>query len=174
MQKLFVCCFLIFFSLNFTATAAKNFNEPTDKASKDPYVQLVRKMTKYADKFQGVPYVWGGTKPDGFDCSGFVRYVFAKFDMSLYQNSTGLAEVGYDVDVQQAYVGDLIFFTRSTSNGAPVGHVGIVVSNDENGIRFIHASSSRGITYDYLSDSYFTNRFVGVKRVIDVLKDFGY
>lgn len=174
MKKLFFCFFLIFFSVNFSTEAATRFNEPTEESSKDPYVQLVQQMTKYAKKFQGVPYVWGGTKPDGFDCSGFVRYVFARFDMSLYQNSTGLAEVGYDVEANQAYVGDLVFFTRSTENGAPVGHVGIVVSNDENGIRFIHASSSRGVTYDYLSDSYFTNRFVGVKRVIDVLKDFGY
>jgi cell wall-associated NlpC family hydrolase len=94
--------------------------------------------------------------------------------MPLTQNSRQLSEIGYDVDTQQAYIGDLIFFSISRREGAPVGHVGIVVSNNDNGIRFIHASTSRGVTYDYLSDSYFTERFVGVKRVIDVLNDFGY
>jgi cell wall-associated NlpC family hydrolase len=94
--------------------------------------------------------------------------------MPLTHSSLELSAVGYDVDTQQAYTGDLIFFSRSSKDSAPVGHVGIIVSNDEKGIRFIHASTSRGVTYDYLSSSYFSQRFVGVKRVVDVLKDFGY
>lgn len=172
MQKVFVISLIAFLSLSFITKAEGVYNDPVEEVTKDPYVHLVEQLTKYAKKFRGVPYVWGGTKPNGFDCSGFVRYVFAKFDMPLTQNSRQLSEIGYDVDTQQAYVGDLIFFTRSRKNNAPVGHVGIVVSNDENGVRFIHASSSRGVTYDYLSDTYFSERFVGVKRVIDSLNDF--
>jgi cell wall-associated NlpC family hydrolase len=174
MQKVFICCFIAFLSLSFTVNAATKVNDPISETSRDPYIRLVKQLTKYANKFRGVPYVWGGTEPNGFDCSGFVRYVFARFDMPLTQNSRQLSEIGYDVDTQQAYIGDLIFFSISRREDAPVGHVGIVVSNNDNGIRFIHASTSRGVTYDYLSDSYFTERFVGVKRVIDVLNDFGY
>ncbi|MFB0945420.1 MAG: cell wall-associated NlpC family hydrolase [Spirosomataceae bacterium] len=174
MQKFFVISFAAFLSLSFTSNATPVFDNPVEEVIKDPYVHLVQQLTKYAKKFMGVPYVWGGTQPNGFDCSGFVRYVFARFDMPLSHNSRQLSEIGYDVDIQQAYVGDLIFFSTSRRDNAPVGHVGIIVSNDEDGIRFIHASTSRGVTYDYLSESYFTDRFVGVKRVIDALKDFGY
>ena len=173
MQKIFVITLLTCLTFSSTSFAVPSSNEPSEETDKDPYVHLVKQLTKYAQKFRGVPYVWGGSKPSGFDCSGFVSYVFAKFDMPLTHSSRELSKIGYDVDTQQAYVGDLIFFARSRGSNAPIGHVGIVVSNDENGIRFIHASSSRGVTYDYLSDAYFSQRFVGVKRVIDALKDFG-
>lgn len=172
MPKFFVITFIFCFTLSSSSYAVLSTNEPIATADKDPYVQLVEQLTKYAKKFRGVPYVWGGTKPSGFDCSGFVRYVFAKFDMPLTHSSRELSEVGYDVETQQAYTGDLIFFSRSSKGNAPVGHVGIVVSNDENGIRFIHASTSQGVTYSYLSESYYSQRFVGVKRVVDILKDF--
>lgn len=174
MQRLFVITFFTCLTFNVSSLATPSSNNLIENNDEDPYIQLVEHLTKYAKKFRGVPYVWGGTKPSGFDCSGFVRYVFAKFDMPLTHSSRELSEVGYEVDTQQAYAGDLIFFSRSSKDGSPVGHVGIVVSNDEKGIRFIHASTSRGVIFSYLSEGYYSERFVTVKRVVDVLKDFGY
>lgn len=172
MNKFTVIIFLTCLTFTLPSVAASKGNIPAEKAKKDPYVTLVEQLAKYANRFKGVPYVWGGTKPSGFDCSGFVRYVFAKFDMPLVHSSRQLSEIGYEVDTRQAFVGDLIFFSSSRKAGSPIGHVGIIVSNDDNGIKFIHASTSQGVTYSYLSERYYAERFVGVKRVIDALKDF--
>lgn len=174
MNKFTVIIFLTCLTFTYPSVAVISGNISPEKAENDPYVKLVEQLAKYANRFKGVPYVWGGSKPSGFDCSGFVRYVFAKFDMPIAHSSRQLSEIGYDVDKGQAYVGDLIFFSSSRKAGSPIGHVGIIVSNDENGIRFIHASTSQGVIYSYLNESYYTERFVGVKRVIDALKDFGY
>lgn len=174
MPKFFFNTILIFLTFGSASFATLPPNDPVEVATDDPYIQLVEQLTKYANRFRGTPYVWGGSKPSGFDCSGFVRYVFAKFDMPLAHSSRELAQLGYDVDLQQAFVGDLIFFSQSTQSNAPINHVGIVVSNDENGIRFIHASTSRGVIYSNLNETYYRQRFVGVKRVVDVLKDFSF
>ncbi len=174
MPKYFFSTILVFLAFSSASLATLAPKDPIKIADEDPYIQLVKQLTKYANRFRGVPYVYGGSKPNGFDCSGFVSYVFAKFDMPLAHSSRELAQLGYNVDLQQAFVGDLIFFSQSTRSGTPINHVGIIVSNDENGVRFIHASTSRGVIYSYLSETYYQQRFVGVKRVIDVLKDFGY
>lgn len=154
-------------------------NEPINKTSKetgkDPYVLLVEQLTSYAKKFRGVPYVWGGTRPTGFDCSGFVRYVFAKFDMSISHSSKELAEIGYVVEPEQAFAGDLIFFRSSRNPASQISHVGIVISNDgKSGVRFMHAASSKGVTQSSLSEKYYTEHFVCIKRVVDVLNNYSY
>ncbi|WP_052398935.1 C40 family peptidase [Geomicrobium sp. JCM 19039] len=96
----------------------------------------------------GTPYSWGGTTPAGFDCSGFLNYVFAQNGQSLPRTTQAIYDAGTPVSAPA--VGDLVFFqgTYNTSNTAT--HAGIYIGGNE----FIHASSS-GVRIDNLSSNYY-------------------
>ncbi|CDF59415.1 C40 family peptidase [Thermobrachium celere] len=86
-------------------------------------------VIEYAMRFLGTPYVWGGTTPSGFDCSGFVKYVYSHFGINLPRTSREQATVGQAVSLSEAQPGDLVFFH------SPISHVGIYVGNG----MYIHA-----------------------------------
>lgn len=134
-----------------------------------PHKYFLKRLTRHAKRFNGSPYIYGGTQPDGFDCSGYVRYIFAEFDLKLNQNSSGLAKLGREIPKNQAEAGDLIFFDTKKYNDQ-VGHVGIVISNTEKGIEFIHASTSRGVIQSFLHEKYYREHLLGIHRVLDDLK----
>jgi cell wall-associated NlpC family hydrolase len=109
---------------------------------------------------RGVPYKNGGTDPNGFDCSGFTQYVFAKYGVSLPREVRDQFKTGTAVDRGTLEPGDLIFFT-TTEAGA--SHVGIAVGGDE----FVHAPSTSGVVrVERFSSSYWAPRFIGVRRVL--------
>lgn len=110
-------------------------------------------------QYIGVKYVYGGTTPSGFDCSGFVQYVFAKNGISLPRVSRDQYHEGTSVSFSNLKAGDLVFFSVA-KNGA-VDHLGIYVGNGQ----FINASSSKGVTI-YTLGPYWKSAFVGAKRVL--------
>lgn len=107
----------------------------------------------------GVPYIFGGTSPyEGFDCSGFVYYVFFQNGLELPRKASEQFKVGIPIRTSNLLPGDLIFFAKDYQG---VSHVGIYWG----GGYFIHASSNRGVIFTPLSKEYYRLRFTGARRI---------
>lgn len=108
---------------------------------------------------RGVPYRNGGADPTGFDCSGFVAYVYAQHGVPVPRTVAELYRAGVDVDSSDLRAGDLLFFDTT---GAGVSHVGISIGADE----FVHAPSTSGeVRVERIGTSYWRRRFVGARRI---------
>ena len=108
---------------------------------------------------RGAPYRNGGTDPAGFDCSGFVKYVFSQSGIPVPRTVSEQFQAGRQVGGAQLEAGDLVFFS-TVSPGA--SHVGIAIGGDE----FVHAPSGAGIVkVERMSAPYWSTRFVGARRV---------
>ena len=108
---------------------------------------------------RGAPYRNGGIDPSGFDCSGFVRYVYEQHGVAMPRQVRDQFRVGKSVDRDRLEPGDLVFFS-TVAPGA--SHVGIVIGGDQ----FIHAPSERGVVrVESLNQQYWSSRFIGAKRV---------
>lgn len=120
---------------------------------------VYEKLLTEAERWIGVPYKWGGQSMDGVDCSAFVGNVYKAVGISLPRTSTQQYE-SISKKVDNPKVGDLVFFTFTSS---PISHVGMYVGNN----KFIHASTSRGVIVQNLEDKPYSQKLVGIKRVID-------
>ena len=108
---------------------------------------------------RGAPYRDGGIDPSGFDCIGFVRYVYEQHGVTMPRQVRDQFRVGKTIDRDRLEPGDLVFFS-TVAPGA--SHVGIVIGGDQ----FIHAPSERGVVrVESLSQQYWASRFIGAKRV---------
>jgi cell wall-associated NlpC family hydrolase len=120
---------------------------------------LAVNLTRNAMRFLGVRYVFGGTTATGFDCSGYVQHVFAMLGKHIPRTADAQYYAGKKVAGKSMAAGDLVFFQTYASGPS---HVGIYLGND----RFVHASSSRGVTVSSLHDHYWSARYLGAKRLI--------
>lgn len=119
----------------------------------------IKEMIDYAHKFKGVPYVFGGNTPKGFDCSGYTKYVFAKAGVTLPRMAEEQYKVGKKVSRGQLKAGDLVFFETYEPG---ISHSGIYIGEG----KFISATSSRGVAVDSLMDGYWGKRYRGATRVL--------
>ena len=120
---------------------------------------VARRVVVESMKYIGVPYVFGGTTPYGFDCSGYVQYVFANAGVYLSRTADSQYEEGYPVSTDELRAGDLVFFSTYTYGAS---HVGIYLGDGE----FINASSSRGVSIASLFDGYWGSCYIGARRVL--------
>ncbi|WP_163099414.1 LysM peptidoglycan-binding domain-containing protein [Peribacillus alkalitolerans] len=125
---------------------------PVEPDKEDALIELAKKLV-------GIPYVWAGTSPAGFDCSGFIYYVYSNSGFSISRLSS---YIYFDKakEVDKPMPGDSVFFYTSSKNQV-ISHMGIYLGNDQ----FIHASSSKGVAINSLEESYYKTRFAGIKRI---------
>ena len=152
------------------ADSARLGGMPGDPSLVDPGVHAETQLLRTAKRYLGTRYRFGGTKPGAFDCSGFVRYVFARHGMQLPRTAREQASVGKAVAVgpDSLRVGDLLFFRTKRGEAS---HVAIYVGDG----RIIHASSgSRRVRYDDLTSprgQWFIERLTSVRRVLLLTSD---
>lgn len=128
-----------------------------------PEIKVVEKekqnygeIIQVAQSFIGTPYVWGGESPSGFDCSGFLQYVYQTKDITIPRTVNDIWNFANPVET--ASVGDLLFF--ETYQPGP-SHAGIYLGDG----KFIHAGSSSGVTVSELKTDYWQQRYLGAKRI---------
>ena len=121
-----------------------------------------QQIIDYAAQFLGCKYVYGGNTPSGFDCSGYVKYVFKHFGVELTRTSASQYSTSVRIKKSELKIGDLVFFSQ-TAGSSKVGHVGIYVG----GGQFIHAAApGKGVRYDSLNSSYYSSHYIGSGRVL--------
>jgi cell wall-associated NlpC family hydrolase len=125
-------------------------------------------LINFARTLKGIPYRYGCADPQkGFDCSGFVMYVFNHFQMNVPRSSSGFTNFGKEIDLQQSIPGDIILFTGTNSTIRKVGHVGIVTQVREDALVFIHASSGKiPAVVETAMNPHYKERFLKVIRVL--------
>ena len=136
------------------------------KAGKEYHMSAAdrQKLLEDATFFKGGKYVWGGTSPKGFDCSGYVQYLYKKHNINLPRTAWAQSKKGAPVDIHNLQKGDLLFFLTDKKRGIPVTHVGIYLGNG----KFIHAASrKKGIIISPIDHGYYARKFVSARRVID-------
>jgi probable lipoprotein NlpC len=124
-----------------------------------------KELLKDAEKYIGKPYKYGGDTSSGFDCSGFTVKVYTENNENLPRRSIDQSQYGAAILVKEIEPGDLVFF--ATSGGKTVTHVGIVHDIGKYGeIKFIHASTSKGVMISSLNEKYWNNAFLYARRVL--------
>lgn len=161
-----------------TDSLTATIKQPTDNAQNKDTVILPRaegidtkktnpeQVMGFAETLIGTPYVYASTNPNvGFDCSGFITYVFNHFNISVPRSSIDFTNVGKTIPVEEAKRGDIILFTGTNPLERHVGHMGLIVSNSDT-LKFIHSTSGKamGVTITPLND-YYKKRFVKTIRI---------
>ncbi|MBD8068090.1 peptidoglycan-binding protein [Bacillus sp. PS06] len=141
-----------------SVTTSNNKNVSKEKqVPKEQKYSVDTSVISVAMQHIGTPYVWGGSSPGGFDCSGFLKYVFAQKGVNIPRTVNEIWNVGSSVN--KLSVGDIVFF--QTYKKGP-SHAGIYIGDG----KFIHSESSRGVTITKMSMSYWKERYIGAKRIV--------
>jgi len=126
---------------------------------------LVLQLINVASDKLGTGYRSGGTTTAGFDCSGLMYSTFKKFDITLPRSSHEMAEIGTEINPENAKKGDLIFFINRGQHR--INHVGMIVEINGDEIKFIHSSTQGGVIISSLKESYYERTFKQINRIIE-------
>ncbi|MDQ3072217.1 MAG: C40 family peptidase, partial [Bacteroidota bacterium] len=141
-------------------------DQPIEYADATP---LADSIVEYAKQYMGTCYLYAGKGPEGFDCSGFVYYVFKNFGIDVPAGSKYYDTLGIFIPLAEAMKGDIIVFTGTDSTKRSPGHVGIVISDKGEPVSFIHSSSAKshsGVKVSNLEETGYSKRFLSVRRVL--------
>lgn len=181
MKNLLLFVFVVSVFILSGCNASRKINKPVTGGSEIRSVVVIKKnvpahtidtknvspsdLVNFAETLIGVKYKYGGESvQNGFDCSGFVNYVFSHFNISVPRVSFDFTNAGEEVPIEKSKPGDIILFTGSNAKSGVVGHIGIITENENGDVKFIHASESKGVIISGMN-SYFIPRFVKVNRV---------
>lgn len=145
-------------STNITASPVENISDAG---------LLQSKIIEFARSLTGIRYRYASANPKtGFDCSGFIHYVFRNFQIAVPRSSAAFAQAGRTIDLKKAMPGDLILFTGTNPKIRKVGHIGMVVSEPGKPLHFIHSTSGKayGVTETALNEKYL-KRYMKIVRV---------
>ncbi len=148
---------------------AKTVNVTQEAVDKKLSIKTIQpdSLVAFAKALVGIPYLYASTDPrKGFDCSGFITYVFNHFNISVPRSSVDFTNFGKEIGIEKARPGDLILFTGTDSSIHIVGHMGIVESTIDDTLRFIHSTSgkAKGVVITSF-ENYYRSRFVKMIRV---------
>ena len=160
---IFLSAFILFSSFNFKKKEKENLPQTPTEINRDSIIV-------YAKKYLGTPYVYASSNPQkGFDCSGFVSYVFKNFGMTLPRSSSGYKNIGKTLKPEEFKVGDILVF-YGYKDKTIIGHLGIICEANGMHSKFIHASSGKAqqVTITALDTEHYTKRFY---KCVDVLSE---
>jgi cell wall-associated NlpC family hydrolase len=147
------CALLLAFSASSALAAPLETPVPAPSAAGD--------LADFAQQYVGSPYRWGGASPAGFDCTGFVMWVYSQFGVSLPHNEAGQLASGERIGADDLQPGDVLVFANTYRAG--LSHTGIYVGNGQ----FVHAADERhGVVVSALWDGYWGPRLVGAARAL--------
>ena len=139
---------------------SSNNNSNSGSTATVPSSAIGEKLVAGAKQYLGVPYVYGGASPSGFDCSGLVYYLLKGMGYSPYRSARDQYKMGTYVAKADLQPGDLVFFQNTAGSG--ISHVGIYVGNG----KFIHSPHTGSVvSYAVLYSTYYTNHYYGARRI---------
>ncbi len=149
---------------NKAVISSKNRTTAKAKTTRNSNFKKIKSIVSYAKTFDGTRYKYGGTTRKGMDCSGLVYTSFKKENIILPRTSKTMATQGKAISLKKVNVGDLLFFKTNKRKNV-ISHVGLVVEI-KGVIKFIHASTSRGVIISSLDEKYWSKCFVAARRVL--------
>lgn len=141
-----------------------DFYDLSDEAVED-LGEETYSIIDHALQFLGTKYKYGGTSPQGMDCSGLVYTCFLENNIELPRSSRDMALLGEQLELPDVRTGDLLFFITDRRKKT-INHVGLVVELNEEQIFFIHSSTSRGVIISALDETYWRDHFVMARRIL--------
>ena len=170
-------CFLILsvFAAKSQTTVPLQYQQLVSKLTeqkeltKPQQIESPNRLLEFARSMLGIRYRSASSSPSrGFDCSGFVNYVFSNFGFKVPRSSRDFATSGEAKKLEDAKIGDVILFTGTNSKSRTPGHVGIIYSINGDEVKFIHSSSgnAKGVTISSLEEGFYKKRFLKVVSIL--------